>query len=107
MLIWRRYDCLVKERWSGLPSERRQPPTFKTRWQVRIDVSPYWPLDDATIVRVLEKWIPLVQDGTWKVWPGGIKGKLEKFMKRETPPDHRVGKVTRLSQLAPALVMMD
>ncbi len=55
-----------------------------------------------------------MQDGTWKVGPGGIKGKLEKFMKKETPPDHRVGmscreikKVTRWGQLAPALVMMD
>ncbi|KAL4793382.1 hypothetical protein BDV19DRAFT_366766 [Aspergillus venezuelensis] len=67
------------EKWVGPPSNRRFRPDSERIWQVRVKESPFWRVPDARLARVLEKWIRLVDDGTWKVGPDGIEGKLENF----------------------------
>ncbi|KAL4951549.1 hypothetical protein BDW69DRAFT_169843 [Aspergillus filifer] len=67
------------ETWAGPPSKWRYRPDSERIWQVRAKESPFWRAHDARLARVLEKWIQLVEDGTWKVGPDGIEGKLENF----------------------------
>ncbi|KAL4886314.1 hypothetical protein BJY04DRAFT_178855 [Aspergillus karnatakaensis] len=79
------------KRWIGPPADyspysRSQLPRFERVWQVKT-MSPYWRSHHPRLARVLEKWIQLVQDGTWKVGKEGIKGKLENYLEEEISTD--------------------